>query len=114
MYWRYAPVAMPLAVERGQTMTYEKMRSHYIRNKPVMAKKASRFLFENHRDFRSEYVWENVDRNMSLQASHESGRLLADDLVTTFPECMDMSDRCVHFKKSAFSYSNASYEYRVQ
>ncbi len=45
MCWRYAPVAMPLAIERGETMAYEKMHSYYIHNKPALIKNASRFLY---------------------------------------------------------------------
>eukprot|EP00584_Thalassiosira_punctigera_P004577 CAMPEP_0172539160 /NCGR_PEP_ID=MMETSP1067-20121228/10411_1 /TAXON_ID=265564 ORGANISM="Thalassiosira punctigera, Strain Tpunct2005C2" /NCGR_SAMPLE_ID=MMETSP1067 /ASSEMBLY_ACC=CAM_ASM_000444 /LENGTH=662 /DNA_ID=CAMNT_0013324799 /DNA_START=131 /DNA_END=2119 /DNA_ORIENTATION=+ len=110
LYWRYAPSVMPLAIERGETMTYEKMRQYYIRNKPVLVKNAAPFLFKNHEDFSSEYVRKNVDPSMKILASHETGRLLIGDLDTTLPKCMDMPDRCVYFKKSKFSYTDLNDE----
>ena len=110
LYWRYAPNVLPISTERGETMTFEKMRQYYILNKPLLIKNAAPFLFKNYRDFNSRYVRENVDPEMQIMASHGSGRLLVGDLNTTVPKCMDLPDRCVYFKKSKFSYQGLTDE----
>lgn len=91
-------------------MTFEKMRQYYILNKPVLIRNAAPFLFINYQDFSSGYVRNNVDPEMQIMASHESGRLLNGDLLTTVPKCMDLPDRCVYFKKSKFSYEGLTDE----
>lgn len=110
LYWRYAPNVLPISIERGETMTFEKMRQYYILNKPVLIRNAAPFLFINYQDFSSGYVRNNVDPEMQIMASHESGRLLNGDLLTTVPKCMDLPDRCVYFKKSKFSYEGLTDE----
>lgn len=110
LYWRYAPNVLPISIERGDTMTFEKMRQYYILNKPVLIRNAAPFLFINYQDFSSGYVRNNVDPEMQIMASHESGRLLNGDLLTTVPKCMDLPDRCVYFKKSKFSYEGLTDE----
>ncbi|KAL7544791.1 hypothetical protein ACHAWF_008154 [Thalassiosira exigua] len=106
LYWRYAPAVLPVSVERAEDMTFQKMQRYYLLNKPLIVRGAGPLLFRNHADFNVEYVRENVDPEMEIDASVNSGRLLNGDVTTTVPECLDMPGRCVYFKKSEFSYED--------
>lgn len=104
LYWRYAPTVLPVSVERAEDMTFKKMQRYYLLNKPLIVRGAAPLLFRNHADFNIDYVRKNVDPEMQVKASVNSGRLLNGDITTTVPGCLDAPGRCVYFKKTKFSY----------